>query len=322
MTSWKEGLDLEGIKTVPFREIRRKVSVDGFARPVGPDADFSSILSSLPSLLAAADFRDLLSRIHGAKKGGRPIVAMIGAHVIKCGLSPVLIDLLRRGYLTALAMNGAGAIHDFEIALFGETSEDVAEGLAAGTFGMSEETGRLMNEVIRSAAERGAGFGEAVGEAIVERDCPFSGYSLLAAAVEMGVPATVHVAIGTDVIHQHPGCDGAATGSTSHRDFKRFCGVISDLEGGVILNLGSAVMLPEVFLKALCVARNLGHRVENFTSADFDMIRHYRPAKNVVERPTSGAGTGFSFTGHHEIMIPLLAAGLVAGPLDKVRERG
>lgn len=318
----KDGVDFGDLKTVPFRDIPRKVSIDLFARPVGADVSVTELYSSLPAVLAAYDLRDLQSRILKARDEGRSVVVMLGAHVVKCGLSPVLIDLIDRGIVTAIAMNGAGAVHDFEIAFFGETSEEVEGGLPEGSFGMSEETGSMMNRVIRDAADSWTGMGEAIGSYIISEKPRFRGYSVLASAVEKDIPVTVHVAIGTDVIHPHPSCDGGAVGATTHEDFRRFCGVVSGLEGGVILNLGSAVILPEIFLKAISVARNLGHDVSDFTAADFDMIRHYRPMKNVVERPTSGGGKGFSFTGHHEIMVPLLAAGLVAGLLDKRNESG
>ncbi len=318
----KEGIDFSDLKTVPFRDIPRKVSIDLFARPIRADGSVAELYSSLPAILAASDLRELQSRIMKARDEGRNVVVMLGAHVIKCGLSPVLIDLIERGIVTAIAMNGAGAVHDFEIAFFGETSEEVEEGLPEGSFGMSEETGSMMNRVIREAADSGTGMGQAIGNFIVSEKAHNRGYSVMASAVGKHIPVTVHVAIGTDVIHPHPSCDGGAIGVTTHEDFRRFCSVVSDLEGGVVLNLGSAVILPEIFLKALSVARNLGHAVSDFTAADFDMIRHYRPMRNVVERPTSGGGKGFSFTGHHEIMIPLLAAGLVAGSLDKRNDSG
>lgn len=315
-------IDLRDVRTVPFHDIPRKVTVGDFAPPFDPEADPARGLPSLPSILAARDFHALIERILEARRRDRPVVVMFGAHVIKCGLSRILIDLVERGLVTALATNGAGAIHDYEIALFGATSEDVETGLATGVFGMSEETGAGMNGAIREAASRGDGLGAALGARIREEKAPHAAFSLLAAAVGAEIPVTVHVAIGTDVIHQHPACDGASIGATSHEDFRRFCGVVADLEGGVVLNLGSAVILPEVFLKALCVARNLGHRVEVFTAADFDMVRRYRPAKNVLERPVAGGGSGFAFTGHHEILVPLLAAELVRASLDKSRESG
>jgi hypothetical protein len=317
MTVYKNGVDLGKVKTVPFKEISRKVSVKNFARPLETDSRMEDFFTSLPAVLSATNLRELQTRILEARANEKTFISMMGAHVIKCGLSPIIADLMRRKIITAIAMNGAGAIHDFEIALFGETSEEVEDGLLKGTFGMSEETGSAMNRVISDAAERGSGLGQALGEYILGEKMRYAEYSLLAEAVKEGIPLTVHVAIGTDVIHQQPTCDGGAIGSTTFEDFRIFCGVVSGLQGGVVLNLGSAVLLPEVFLKALCVARNLGHDISDFTSADFDMIRHYRPGKNVVERPTFKGGHGYSFTGHHEIMIPLLSAGLVGRSLDK-----
>jgi hypothetical protein len=322
MSKDRDGIDFGKVRTVPFSAIRRKVSVENFARPVESGTPIEDFLSSLPSILVASDLRELQSRILEARTKDRPVILMIGAHVIKCGLSPILIDLIERGIVTAIAMNGAGAIHDFEIAFFGETSEEVGEGLVNGTFGMSEETGLLMNRVINESARNRGGMGRALGDFILEKKAEFSKFSLMAATTRADIPVTVHVAIGTDVIHQHPSCDGSAVGSTTYEDFRHLCGIVARLEGGVIINIGSAVILPETFLKALCVARNLGHEVTNFTTADFDMLRRYRPMKNVVERPTLGSGRGFAFTGHHEIMIPLLAAGLVRRSLDKKKNRG
>jgi len=322
MTADEGGVDFGRIRTIPFAEIDRRVSIDHFMRPVDARESLGAFIDSLPPILAAADFKEFSSKIVRAKDGGRHVVAMMGAHVIKCGMSLIIIDLIERGILTAVAMNGAGAVHDFEIAFFGETSEEVASGLERGTFGMSEETGEQINGAIKEAAESGTGFGEALGSHILEEKAKYEDHSLMAAAVRKGIPVTVHVAVGTDVIHCHPSCDGSAVGATTHEDFRRFCGVVSRLEKGVLLNLGSAVILPEVFLKALAVARNLGHDISDFTTADFDMIRHYRPAKNVVDRPTRTGGKGYSFTGHHEIMIPLLAASLAEAPLDKGRTKG
>ena len=317
MTADEGGVDFGKIRTVPFAEIERRVSIDHFMRPLDAHESLGTFIDSLPPILAAADFQDFRSRILEAIDGGKLVVAMMGAHVIKCGLSLIIIDLIERGLLSAIAMNGAGAVHDFEIAFFGETSEEVAKGLKRGTFGMSEETGEQINGVIKEAAESGTGFGEALGSHILEEKAKYRDHSLMAAAVRKCIPVTVHVAVGTDVIHHHPSCDGSAVGATTHEDFRRFCGVVSRLEKGVLINMGSAVILPEVFLKALAVAGNLGNDIADFTTADFDMIRHYRPAKNVVDRPTRTGGRGYSFTGHHEIMIPLLAASLIGSSLDK-----
>ena len=238
---------------------------------------------------------------------------MMGGHVIKCGLSPLLIELVKQGVITGFAFNGASSIHDFEIALIGETSEDVSAYLQTGKFGMWEETGQLMNTAIQHAADTGIGMGEALGKQLIEMDAPYNTYSLLAAGVQNDVPITVHVAIGTDIIHQHPSANGAAIGAASFTDFQLLTTLVTDLEGGgVVLNLGSAVILPEVFLKALTIARNLGHTVSHFTAANFDMNQQYRPVENVVKRPTEMGGKGYTFTGHHELMIPLLVQAVLS----------
>jgi hypothetical protein len=233
---------------------------------------------------------------------------MMGAHPIKCGLNPVLVDAMRRGIIAAVAFNGAGAIHDFETAYQGETSEDVQRGLDDGSFGMVDETSRLMNAALAAGVETGLGAGEALGQTIIAANFPKRDLSILATGAELGIPVTVHIAVGTDIIHQHPSANGAVLGETSYRDFQRFASVVAKLEGGVVLNIGSAVIMPEVFLKALTIARNLGNTVETFTAATFDMIRQYRPSENVVRRPTHLGGQGFYIVGHHEIMIPLLFA--------------
>jgi hypothetical protein len=239
----------------------------------------------------------------------------MGAHVIKCGLQPVLKSLIEADVITAIAMNGAGSIHDYELSLIGETSEDVGAVLHEGHFGMAEETGRDINRAIREGVSRGLGYGEAVGRFIIANDNPYRGQSLLATCVEHDIPVTIHVALGTDIIHQHPQADGAMLGEASFTDFRIFTSVVSELgNGGVYLNIGSAVIMPEVFLKALSIAQNLGHHVDGFTTANFDMQQHYRPLQNVVKRPTSGKSRGYTITGHHEIMVPLLAAGI----LDKL----
>jgi hypothetical protein len=265
----------------------------------------------LPKQLAGKDFPELVERIAAAVIGKRPVLVGMGAHVIKVGLAPILIDLMERGIISALALNGAGIIHDAEIAMVGRTSEEVANVLGAGAFGAARETGEVLNQAINQGAREGIGIGEAVGNALLQQNFPFNSQSLLAQARRLGIPVTVHVAMGTDIIHIHPAADGAAIGQCSHHDFRVFCRLVSGLEGGVYLNLGSAVLLPEVFLKALTVVRNLGHVAQRFTTANFDFIRAYRPATNVVHRPTLEGGKGFNFTGHHELMIPLLAAAVV-----------
>ena len=243
----------------------------------------------------------------------KAVIVMMGGHVIKCGLSPLLIALAERGVITGFAFNGASSIHDFEIALIGETSEDVSAYLQTGQFGMWEETGKLMNETIQHAADTGIGMGEALGKKLIALDAPYNTYSLLAAGIQLNIPITVHVAIGTDIIHQHPSANGAAIGEASFTDFRLLTELVTQLEdGGVVLNLGSAVILPEVFLKTLTIARNLGNTVSHFTAADFDMIQQYRPAENVVKRPTEMGGKGYTFTGHHELMIPLLVQAVLS----------
>jgi deoxyhypusine synthase len=261
--------------------------------------------------LKASDFREFITQVQRARQKEKAIVFMIGAHVIKVGLSPVLIDLMENQYISVLAMHGAGAIHDVEVSYFGQTSENVAEGLADGSFGMAQETGEFINQTAKEACDKKLGFGEALGKRISQEQPPLKKFSLLARAYECNIPATVHVALGTDIIHQQPSVDGAALGEASLMDFKILTHIVSKIaDGGVVINCGSSVILPEVFLKALTVARNLFGEIKNFATANFDMIQHYRPTVNVVERPTLQGGKGYQFFGHHEIMIPLLAAAL------------
>ena len=268
-------------------------------------------LKGLPNILAGNDLRKLVNRLTTAVKKKRAVILAMGAHTIKIGLSPIILDLMERGIITGIAMNGAGIIHDLEVAMVGATSEDVDNELPNGTFGMAEETGEFLNNAIRAGAKKGNGLGYSVGSSILQASFPYSEYSLLAGAARMNIPSTVHVAIGTDIIHFHPAVDGAAIGKTSHLDFRIFASLVSHLEGGVYINLGSAVILPEVFLKALTLVRNLGFSVKTFTTVDMDFIRHYRPMTNVVKRPTLEGGEGFSFIGHNEIMFPLLTAALI-----------
>ncbi|HUQ19107.1 MAG TPA: hypothetical protein VM099_05790 [Gemmatimonadaceae bacterium] len=285
-----------------------KVRTEEFAAPPGDDRSFAQFLSSLPDVLVAADFRKVVAAIVHAARNKRAIVVMIGGHIVKTGVAPLLIDLMQRGVITHIATNGSGAIHDYEIARFGATSEDVARGLVDGTFGMAEETGREMNEAFTEGMKNGWGMGEAVARALEKLPLAHPEMSILLAAHRLGIPCTVHAALGAEIIHQHPAADGAAIGDTSHRDFRRLAASLPALDdGGVVLNLGSAVIMPEVFLKALTIARNLnGPAPRNFTTCDMDMIRHYRPRVNVVIRPTNAGGAGYEITGHHEIMIPLL----------------
>ena len=298
------------MRTVPIARRPNKVRAGDVATPPGGDRSFGAFLRSLPDVLVARDFRRVVDAIASAARARRAVVVMLGGHVIKTGLTPLLLDLVRRGIITHIAMNGSGAIHDYEMARFGGTSEDVASGLRDGTFGMAEETGRGMNDAITAGMTAGHGMGEALSNALAAvPDLAQPELSLLLHAPRFGVPLTVHAALGAEIIHQHPAANGAAIGDTSHRDFRRLAAALDGLhDGGVVLNLGSAVIMPEVFLKALTIARNLSSgRPTGFVTCDLDMQAHYRPRVNVVERPTLGSGTGYQITGHHEIMIPLLA---------------
>ena len=289
-----------------------RVRVEDFARPLAPAAA-AQVLDALPDQLAARALREVIERTVTAVRSGRPAVAMLGGHVIKTGVTPCLNTLIERGVLRHVAMNGSAAIHDVEIARTGRTSEDVEAHLQSGTFGMVDETGDFMNAAAARGLERGEGLGETWGRALIEERPPHLAASLLAAAHGKAVPATVHVALGTDTIHHHPRCDGAVLGALTLRDFRIFAGTLAEARGAVVLNLGSAVMMPEVFLKALAVARNLGAALEDLTTVNFDQIQHYRPRVNVVERPTRAAGArGFAITGHHEILIPLFTGALLA----------
>jgi hypothetical protein len=314
MTEEHREIDLARVRTVPVAGRPNKVRSEDFARPPGSDASFLAFLDSLPHILQARSFLAVIDAMVDAARASRPVVCMMGGHIIKTGVGPVLIDLVRRGVITHLASNGSAVIHDYELARWGGTSEDVEAGLVDGTFGMAEETGREMNEAITRGAREGWGLGEALGRALEAADTAHPEQSLLLAARRHGIPFTVHAALGAEIIHQHPATDGAAIGDTSHRDFRRLAAGLESLEGGVVLNLGSAVIMPEVFLKALTVCRNVNDgRPKAFTTVDLDMIAHYRPRVNVVERPTrTGGGVGYQITGHHEIMVPLLAWGVAA----------
>ncbi len=313
----QQPIDLSGISTYPLASRPSKVTVRDFAKVLSRDQaqQTAALLDSLPDILAAQTLRSIVSAVIEAKAQNRAIIWGIGGHVIKTGLSPILIDLMRRGLVTAIATNGSGLIHDFEIAIAGWTSEDVDTALGSGAFGMAEETGRLINQAISQGVERDCGAGESVGHMLAGIKPAFGEYSILQQAYQMGLPVTAHITIGADIIHLHPNADGAAIGAATYRDFLLFASIVRELDGGgVYLNLGSAVTLPEVFLKAVTVIRNLGHSLEGLTTANFDFIQHYRPLTNVVRRPVAnGAGRGYSLTGHHELMIPLLAAALIAG---------
>lgn len=306
--------DLSRVTTVPVAGRRNKVDPHLLASPPGSDRSFAAFLTSLPDVLAAADLRQVIGAVVNAKRGDRGVILLLGGHVIKVGLGPLVNAWLARGIVTHVALNGAAAIHDFELAAFGGTSEDVESGLADGSFGMAEETGAEMNAAIATAARANQGMGEGLARALADRKhLPGAEASILLAAFRHEVPVTVHAAIGAEIIHQHPSTDGAALGATSHRDFLRLAASIPDLDqGGTVLNWGSAVMMPEVFLKALTIARNTGSgRPTHFTAADFDMQRHYRPRVNVVQRPTRAGGAGYLLTGHHELLLPLLVWGVL-----------
>jgi hypothetical protein len=306
-----EPLDFSKIRTYPVVQRANKVLLNAFATPYAGGTAFSAFLQSLPDFLAVQDLRKVVTAIVQSIRNKRPVLLMMGAHPIKVGLNPILVDAMRRGILQAVAFNGAGAVHDFELCFQGETSEDVQRGLNDGSFGMAEETGRRMNAALSAGLPRGWGAGRALGCAAIADGYENVALSLLATGAELDLPVTVHIAIGTDIIHQHPSTDGAVLGEASYRDFRTFASVCAQLEGGVVLNVGSAVIMPEVFLKALTVARNLGRKVEKFTTATFDMTRHYRPSENVQRRPTALGGQGFYLIGHHEIMIPLLFAAVI-----------
>ncbi len=313
MAKGYEPLDPKGLRTYPLGQRQSKVHLAQMGRAWEAGGSFADFLKTLPEILAGKDFRGLVAAIVAAHGGGRPVIVGFGAHVIKVGLSPVLIDLCERGVITALATNGASPVHDFELATVGFTSEDVEAALGGGDFGVAEETGRTINEAVRDGVARGWGFGRALGERLLALKPPHLDRSLFAAAARLGIPATVHLAVGTDIYHMHPTFDGAAAGEASARDFRLLAGAVANLGGGgVYVNIGSAVLLPEVFLKALSLARNLGHPVRDFVTANLDFVQHYRPTENVVRRPVAGgAGRGYALTGHHEIMVPLLAAAVL-----------
>src|SRR5229473_3130912 len=325
-------LTLGAVHTYPLASRKSKVSVHEFAKPTVANASLTKFLDSLPNILAAEDLRNLLSAIHSARKQRRAVLWGIGGHVIKVGLGPVLIDLMKRGFVSGIAMNGAALIHDFEIALAGNTSEDVEAGLGAGQFGMAEETGKYLNEIAKLSQRIRIGYGEAAGQFLSSGilEVKHEDSSVLVAAYKHRIPVTIHLAIGTDIPHMHCAADGAALGAATHLDFRLFCALVGQMHpGGVYLNWGSAVLLPEVFLKAVSVVRNLGVPLRPITTANFDFIQHYRPMQNVVKRPTaSGRGRqgvesrGYAITGHHELLLPLVAAALACRwPRSAVRKR-
>ena len=308
-------LRLAEVKTYPLAERASKVSLEDFSRPIEANSTLQVFLASLPNILAVQSLRQLSARMRRARDLGKPIIWGIGGHVIKTGLAPVIIDLMKRGFVTAIAANGSVLVHDAEIAMVGSTSEDVDATLAEGVFGGAEETGRLLNTAAQDGARDGIGLGESMGRALLSITPKHREYSLLCAAYESRVPFTAHITIGGDIAHFHPNVDGASLGATTHTDFRLLAELVKRMNaGGVYLNVGSAVVLPEVFLKCVTLVRNLGHPLTDITTANLDFIQSYRPLTNVVRRPTEdGAGRGFSITGHHELTIPLLAAELICG---------
>ena len=311
MKSRFDWIDSQKMRTISLKERKSTVGVDDFSRIFAKGGTFGDFYDALPNILAGRDFRKIVQSLVDAFQEKKMAVLAMGAHPVKLGLSPIIISLIERGVFKAVAMNGACIIHDVEIAMAGQTSEDVAEELDQGTFGIARETAEFINAAIREGVMRGLGLGESLGRKILDANFPHTALSIMAAGSRLGIPVTVHVAIGTDVIHMHPSTDGAAIGEASYRDFKIFSSIISKLEDGVYINLGSAVILPEVFLKAISLVRNLGHQVNRFTTVNMDFLQHYRPTVNVVNRPTRKGGKGYTLTGHHEIMFPLLAAAVV-----------
>ena len=306
-----EPIDLSRVKTVSLSDRKSTVRANDFAKIWKKGSSFEVFLENLPDILAGRQLRSVIAAIVKAHQREHTIIFGMGAHVIKVGLNPIVIDLMERGIITAVAMNGAGIIHDVEVAMVGQTSEDVAAALDDGSFGMARETCLFLTEAIALAEEKDVGLGEAVGRAICAKKLPLANQSILAAGVHLGIPVTVHVAIGTDIIHMHPGFDARKTGAATHNDFRLFASIVASLEKGVYLNVGSAVVLPEIFLKATTLVRNLGYTLENFTAVNLDFIRHYRPLTNVVNRPTAKGGRGINLVGHHEILLPLIAAGVI-----------
>ena len=307
-------IDISHIKRYSLKDRPSKVRVDLFSKPHRPGGSFKDFFSSLPNILASKNLKEVAAAVITAHRNKKPVMLGMGAHPIKVGLNPVIIDLMERKIITSLSLNGAGIIHDFELAFIGQTSEDVDKEILSGAFGMAEETGIMLNQAIRTAAESSDndnGIGKAVGRMIAESNFPYKDQSLLAASDRLGIPVTIHIALGTDIIHMHPSFDGRSTGAAAHKDFTAFCSLVSDLEEGVYINLGSAVVLPEIFLKAITLCRNLGYPLHHFTTVNMDFMQHYRPNTNVVRRPTQEGGRGYSITGHHEIMFPLLAAAII-----------
>lgn len=311
-------IDLNKIKTYSIADRKSKVGRKSFAKPMGPDVDMNTFFKSLPDVLMASSFKKVVDKIVAARKKRKPVILFMGAHVIKCGLGPVVNSLIEEDVITHVGTNGASLIHDFELAFAGETSEEVGDAISGGSFGMARETATFINNSAAEAAQKGEGLARTVGKRIEEEKLPNRKYSVFAACHRKGISSSAHIAVGTDIVHQHPSCNGAAWGESSFTDFKCLAETVFKLNnGGVVLAFGSTVIMPEVFLKALTVARNLKGKVENFLTAYFDMYRHYRPQMNIVSRPVLNGGEGFYFSGHHELMLPLLAAGI----FSKMRSR-
>jgi len=306
-----QSLDYSKLKTYSIKGRHSKVDVKDFSTPWEKGNRFSAFLDTLPSILAGNDLRHVIKAISLAAKNRKQVCFAMGGHVIKTGMSPIIIDLMKKNVFTMIAMNGSCIIHDLETAMMGRTSEDVAQSIGDGSFGMAKETSDFLNQAIQNAKQNSTGLGKAVGELILKENLPYKDMSLTASCAALDVPATVHVAMGTDIIHMHPDFDGGACGAASHYDFKLFASKIAGLEKGVFINAGSAVIMPEIFLKAVTLVRNLGNTLDDFTTVNLDFIRHYRPMTNVVNRPTLGKGRGYSIVGHHEILIPLIAAGVI-----------
>ncbi|MDR4484098.1 MAG: hypothetical protein R3B95_12925 [Nitrospirales bacterium] len=306
-------LNLERLRTYPLQTRHSKVKMADFGSPWQRAGSFQTFLKTLPDILAGKTFRAVVAAIANARRRGKPVILGMGAHPTKVGLNPIIVDLMRKGVITAVAMNGAVIIHDFELAYLGQTSEEVEAEIDSGRFGMAEDTGRILNEAIVKGWKEGLGIGEGVGRYLLKhpRKFPHRRWSLLAAGAQLGLPVTVHVAIGTDIIHMHPQANGEAIGGGSLLDFRKLAAVVSKMEGGVYINLGSAVMMPEVFLKTVTLGRNLGRALKQITTVNMDFLSHYRPMTNVVKRPTQKGGKGYALTGHHELMVPLLAAAVL-----------
>jgi hypothetical protein len=304
-------IDLSNVKTYPLSDRKSKVSTAYFAGTWEKGGSYKEFLERLPNILCGGDIKAVIAGMAKAARQNKTVIWGMGAHVIKVGLNPIIIDLMQRGIITGVAMNGAGIIHDLEIAMSGQTSEDVAASIDDGSFGMARDTADFLNRAITDSDNSASGLGQSIGRAVMDHKLPLMEYSILAAGCRLDIPITVHVAIGTDIIHMHPRFDPAKAGQASHRDFRLLTSMVGSLEGGVYLNVGSAVVLPEIFLKAVTLARNLGHTLDHFMTVNIDFIRHYRPLTNVIQRPTARGGTGINLVGHHEILVPLIAAGLI-----------